>query len=352
MRNIAKMSRILPVDVIIFTRERHHQLNRSFRLWSQQPFHFIILDNSIEPLKISLTDNISYHHLPGVNYGSRAFEAIKYLKNSYAIICSDDESLVPFSIKQMIDFLEGNKKFASVGGKVIAVYKYGPRIVGTYAYKYMYGYVNKDENSKVRLRKHVTRDFESQIPIGGMYRLFRKEGMNNLLESFFIAREIKTPYIFQILGEIVSTSLGPNFTLNSVYWIRNWSSATSHYPDWNRNITFSSWWFDTASNSEKSELIKNISDLIEVDYNLLYEVFNKLATKLLIPDDKVYSFNFRSNKFKDTDKLKDLMKFLIKKLLAPRVIPKSLDNILEKESNVLQIEERIQIVICARMILS
>jgi hypothetical protein len=58
MRNSVKISEMLPVDVIVFSRQRQDRLIRSLKLWSHQPFHFIILDNSIEPLKINFTNVI------------------------------------------------------------------------------------------------------------------------------------------------------------------------------------------------------------------------------------------------------------------------------------------------------
>ena len=351
MRKIDKIFEILPVDVIVFSRQRQDRLIRSLKLWSVQPFRFIILDNSINPLKIDFADNINYYHLPGLNYGSRALEAVQYLNNPYSIICGDDESLVPFSINLMISFLENNKNFASVGGKVIAAYKYGPRVIGSYAYEYMYGYVNQEKNSRVRIEKHFAQEFNGQIPICGMYRLFRRNGITKLLESFFSARDVATPYIFQILAEIVCTSIGPNSTVNSVYLIRNWNNEMSNHSDWNRNTTFSSWWDNTIYQTEKMELMRNIREINKIDDSLLHKILDELAIKLAIPDDKVSQYNFNQHKFPKLKRRANLIKFLVKRILKPESIPKSLEKMLAEESNGLLSEEKLQIIECTRMIL-
>jgi glycosyltransferase domain-containing protein len=337
--------------VIVFSRQRQDRLIRSLKLWSQQPFRFIILDNSIKPLKINFANNINYYHSPGLNYGTRALEAVQYLNNPYSIICGDDESLVPYSINFMISFLEKNKNFASVGGKVIAAYNYGPRVIGRYAYEYMYGYVNQEKNSRVRIEKHFAQEFNGQIPICGMYRLFRRNGITKLLESFFSARDVATPYIFQILAEIVCTSIGPNSTVSSVYLIRNWNNEMSNHSDWNRNATFSSWWSNTIYQTEKVELMRNICEINKIDASLLHKILDGLAIKLTILDDKVSQHNFNQYKFAKLKRSAGLIKFLVKRILKPESIPKSLEKMLDEESNELPLEEKIQIIDCTRMIL-
>jgi glycosyltransferase domain-containing protein len=352
MENTRKITELMPVDVIVFSRQRQAKLIRSFRLWSTQPFQFIVLDNSTIPLQTQFPSNVNYYHLPDTNYGSRANEALKYLRNPYSIICSDDENLIPNSIHHMLDFLEKNKNFASVGGKVIAVYKYGPRLIGAYTYKYMYGYVNTEDDLSTRLKKHFEQDLHGHIPIGGMYRLFRKEGMNSLLNTFYVARNVSTPYIFQILGEIVSTSLGPNHTIDSVYWIRNWNNEISSHIDWNRNKTFSSWWNNGINQSEKNELLTKICNLNGIDFYSLYDILDQIASKLSIPDKKVSTHNFRRPKFSKILKHMSMIKFVVKKLSKPKSLPISIQDMLNKESHGLPPEEKKQIIDGTRNMLS
>jgi len=352
MRNTRKTTELMPVDVIVFSRQRQAKLIRSLRIWSVQPFRFIILDNSTEPLQIIFPSNINYYHLPNINYGSRANEALKYLRNPYSIICSDDENLIPNSIHQMLDFLRDNDNFASVGGKVMAVYKYGPRLIGTYTYKYMYGYVNTEDDLSTRLKIHFEQDLHGHIPIGGMYRLFRKEGMVSLLNTFYTARNVSTPYIFQILGEIVSTALGPNHTIDSVYWIRNWNNEISSHIDWNRNKTFSSWWNNGINQSEKNELLIKVCNLNGIDINSLYDILDQIAWKLSIPDTKVSKFNFKRSKPSKISKNMSMIKFFVKKLSNPKSLPISMQNMLNKESLGLSPEEKKQIIDSTRNMLS
>lgn len=348
MKITAKKTDILPVDVIVFSRERQKRLIRSLKLWSMQPYHFVILDNSEIPLETNFARNISYFHLRGQNFGSRANEAIKFLRNPYAIICSDDECLIPFSIHRMVDFLEKNRNFSSVGGRVIGAYKYGPRLTGVLAYSYMNGYVNRSKDINVRLRKHLISNFEGNRPIGGMYRLFRNEGMVKLLESFYFARNIPTPYIFEILGEIVSTSLGSTSTLTNVYWIRNWHDGMSNHSDWNRNYTFSSWWTNTSNQKAKIELMNWVCKTHGINFSVLSELLDEFVKRLLPFDDKVKYFNFKTSKNVFLEHKINLLKFLIKVLLVPTKIPKSLGVVLTEEVLPTSLKERSQIIDCAK----
>jgi len=341
----------LPVDIIVFSRERQNRITQSLKLWSAQPFRYIILDNSENPLKVEFAKNINYFHLPGQNYGNRANKAIHYLSNPYSIICSDDECLIPLSIRSMIAFLERNDNFTSVSGKVVAAYKYGPRLTGGLAYRYMDGYVNRSQDVNVRLKKHLTTNFEGHKPIGGMYRLYRQEGMVKLLESFYFARNIRTPYIYEILGEIISTSQGPTTSLDNVYWIRNWYDGMSHHPDWNRNKTFSSWWTNALNQKEKNELINWICKTYKVDFSLLSKLLDELVKKLSPFDNKVEHFNFKKTKNIVLSHNLNLLKFLVKVLIDPGKVPKSLDAVLAEELVSASPEEVYQIINCAKVMI-
>ena len=339
---------MLPVDVIVFSRERQDRLTKSLKLWSAQPFSFIILDNSENLLEIEFAKNINYVHLPGQNFGNRANKSIHFLNNPYAIICSDDESLIPFSIHHMINFLEMNRNFTSAGGRVIGAYKYGPRLTGAMAYSYMDGYLNRSQDVNVRLRKHLTSNFDGHKPIGGMYRLYRKEGMVKLLESFYFARNIQTPYIFEILGEIVSTSLGSTNSLDNVYWIRNWHDGMSIHPDWNRNKTFSSWWTNTLNQKEKIELINWICETFTIDFSLLSELLDEFVEKLIPLDDKIEHSNFKKSKNISLNHNFNSLKFMVKVFLGSTKIPKSLEVVLAEDLMLTSLEEIHQVVNCAK----
>ena len=125
---------------------------------------------------------------------------------------------------------------------------------------------------------------------------------------------------------------------------------SNHY-DWNRNTTFSSWWDNTIYQTEQVELMRNICEINKIDASLLHKTLDGLAVKLTILDNKVSRYNFNQHKFAKLKRRAGLIKFLVKRILKPESIPKSLEKMLAEESNGLLSEEKIQIIDCTRIIL-
>ena len=268
------------VDVIIFTRERQQQLLRTISIWQNQPFHFIILDNSSTILNYKLPGNIDYIYSPEINFAGRAKIAKDYLDSPYSIICCDDEFFATSSLTKMADFLDTHPKFSTVGGKSVGILKYGPRILVNNTYSHMNNYENTDPNHKKRITSYLFNDFQNTRSIGGMYRLYRKDNMKTLLESFFVARNFPSPSIFEFLGEIIGIALGPTTNLPEIYWVRNFKQPMSVHPDWDRSIYFSEGWETFKHSPDKNNFITRISNSLTLDEDFISNVFEELALKL------------------------------------------------------------------------
>ena len=182
---------MIKVDIIILSRERQTQILKTISIWEKQPFHFIILDNSSTILSYKMPSNVDYIFSPGINFAERANIAKNYLVAPYSIICCDDEFFATSSLNKMANFLDVHPEFSSVGGKSVGILKYGPRILVSNTYSHMDNYRNTDSNRKKRISTYLFNDFTNTRSIGGMYRLYRKDDMKILLESFFIARNFR-----------------------------------------------------------------------------------------------------------------------------------------------------------------
>jgi hypothetical protein len=122
------------LDVVVFSRNRNSELSKSITCWAKQPFRFIILHNSDKPIRSDLFQkNIVYRHLPGLNYGQRANEAVDLLESDFSVILSDDERLISSGIDSMTQTLINDPSLASIGGKVLGVYSYGSIRTGNFA---------------------------------------------------------------------------------------------------------------------------------------------------------------------------------------------------------------------------
>jgi glycosyltransferase domain-containing protein len=320
------------VDVIIFTRERQQQLLRTIPIWQKQPFHFIILDNSSTILNYKLPGNIDYVFSPGMNFAGRARIAKDYLVSPYSIICCDDEFFATSSLIKMADFLDTHSKFSSVGGKSVGILKYGPRILVSNTYSHMNNYENTDTNHKKRITSYLFNDFQNTRSIGGMYRLYRRDNMKILLDSFYVARNFPSPSIFEFLGEIVGIALGPTINLPEIYWVRNFKQPMSVHPDWDRSIYFSEGWEMFKHSPDKNNFISRISNSLALDEDFILSIFHELALKLEVLESQKNKEN--KNKKNQLLYLKFFARFFLNNL-PKNTIKKTLNGHNLKKKNIL-----------------
>ena len=255
------------LDVVVFSRNRNSELSKSIASWGGQPYRFIILHNSEKPIRSDpLLKNIVYRHLPGLNYGQRASEAVDLLKSDFSVILSDDERLIPSGIDSMIQTLVNDPSLASIGGKVLGVYSYGSVRTGNFAYSHMDHYENKESNVLRRLTTHLGRPIYGGCSIGGIYRITRKESMKAILQLLsrcsFIQKQ--TPFVYEMAGEFAIAAVGPTTTINQLYWIRNWQTKIFDGPEWKREANFSSWWTNPLQVTQKEIFINELSEFASI----------------------------------------------------------------------------------------
>jgi glycosyltransferase domain-containing protein len=313
------------------SRERQAQILKTIAIWKKQPFHFIILDNSSTSLSYKMPRNVDYIFLPGVSFAERANIAKSYLVAPYSIICCDDEFFATSSLNKMANFLDTHPEFSTVGGKSVGILKYGPRILVSNTYSHMNNYRNTDSNCKKRISSYLFNDFENTRSIGGMYRLYRKDDMKILLESFSIARNFPSPSIFEFLGEIIGIAIGPTINLPEIYLVRNFKQPISLHADWDRSVYFSEGWEIFKHSPDKKNFITRISNILSLDEDFILSVFEELAAKLKALEIHQSKENY--NKKNHLLYLKFFARILLNKL-PKNTIKKTLnENNLKKKDN-------------------
>lgn len=335
------------LDVIVFTRNRHHILDRSIKSWSTLPYNFFLLDATETSYLGEIPKNIRYLHLPGLTYGSRALKASKLLEGDYSIICNDDECYVPSTVNKMINILEMDYLIQSIGGKVVGVFKYGTDIVGDLIYPNMRPLSLRNASKYDYLVEHFMKS--RNVPIGGIFRLMRRSKMQLLLEVFSLVRYVKSPYVYQIIGEMVVVLMGPSQILNQVYWIRNFSNEIINDEKWDRTNSFSSWWVDSENEVLRNNIIEWICKTFDIDTGTLIRFMDELIDKLSVEDKKNIS-KIRSplGRLLRIQKFKNF-RFLIKRYTHNSKLPTPLETILLQQS--FPIDLRVEVLDLAKNIL-
>lgn len=284
------------LEVIVFSRGRENIIQKSLHIWQKQPFRFLVFHNNVR--RIQLPDNspnIEYYHCPNFDYARRSRLASELLSNSYSVILSDDEVLVPTGVQRIVEEMNQNDNLMTVGGRVLGAFRSRRGIIANEAYTSMKDYILNDGNIEDRLRKHFG-EMDKGIPVGAMYRVMRKEVMKSLLQTFGEFGNMSSPYVFQAAGEFITTALGDTKYLNEIYWIRNWDIPPISNPSWSRKVTFSDWWSNPNFATERERFLMVLNTLWQGDLAISREVLSAFASRGLAVDKlekiKLRRFNF------------------------------------------------------------
>lgn len=323
-----KSSLLSEITVIIFSRNRSAELNRSIRYWSGLQVECLVLDNSPNKLtQIPISPLISYVYCPNLNFSQRARIAAELIKNKYSIICSDDERYTPSALAAMIKEMNNNSEILSMGGHAIAVGKYGPLVYGNFAYSQMLHYQNLNSNEFTRIEKHFGQK-NLGWPIGAMYRIIRTEAMKKLLTLFSYCQNISTPYIYEVTSEIVVTALGKSQYLDCIFWIRNWETPAINQADWDRKLLFSQWWENEKFVDEKDRWVYDLTqEIFPTESSTKIGAIFKSIIELRKTTEKLPTFNSNSA-FKN-----DYAKYYYRRVFTPKSLPITVTQTLLNASN-------------------
>lgn len=311
------------VTVVIMSRGRERELEKTLRYWASINISVLLLHNTEHPIEISDDMPNLRYVISNVSYGERCGLVHSYLKTPYAILCSDDEIYIPDALAKMRDLLEEEPNLISVGGLTIAVGEYGPITTGNFTYSKMYRYSNLEDSGLSRLKSHF--DLESGYRNGAIYRLMRKELMNSTMNLFSKLSKISTPYIFEVTGEIFVNSQGKTSYIDNVYWLRNWLNRPVGHTSWDRKLYFKDW----VVEEEYQEQFSGWKNMIQAAIGIHGAEFENIIEKIIQVRGESETKEITNNSRRKIS-IPENLKWLIRIALKPRSLPKSLEVTLDE----------------------
>ena len=158
------------ISLIIPTFNRPHFLGRLLRYYRELNFpHMIVVaDASFAPacqanqnVVASLRDvlNIGYElWRPDIHPYSKIAQALEMVNSKYAVICGDDDFIVPRAIEQCVCFLEANPDYSVAHGRAATIVPqsgaYGDSHHGLRTYTYRQRTIDFDD-PRLRLQNHL-----------------------------------------------------------------------------------------------------------------------------------------------------------------------------------------------------
>jgi len=287
----------------------------------------LIIDQSDMPLDKTTLGHLvigDYVHL-NASFRDRCIKATKMLDTKYAIVVPDDEVYIPSAIRNMAQVLETEKDLSAVGGMTLAIWKYGPRVCGNWAYKQTHNYENNSGNTLDRIRMH-TRDGERGLTSFLTSNLCKTEFLIDCLNLY-----AKSPLIAtEAISTLVICSTGPFKYINELYWIRNWNEPPHSNSGWNRNLMIHDWWpARDKSDRESYEFEKELRDTF---YRYTQGEDFDVAWNLILSSSKAFASDSHISSFKSPkmNNFLNYLKFVLKNMHDRSSIPNAYPEVLKE----------------------
>ena len=304
------------LKIAILSRNRHQELSKTINYYHGIGIPTVVLHKTevaIESWEIPETCDYS---LIDQTYAVRCGILADKINSKYAILSSDDERYLPGALSQMISQLNAQNGQGSVGGRNLAVGRYGKRITATETFSNLNGYRNFEAGFDSAISQHFNSSVKG-VRVGSLYRMYSRNQFKSLFRSLSYGKLSNSPYIFECIAEVASLSLGPVTYLDNLYWLRNWSNEMVQSSDWNRKITFSSWWNSEQNFHSKKSLLVGLEAELGVSLVSLERAFTELNNNRIAADSRVpkTNSNWRVN---------ENFKYAIKKLARSKHLPLTL----------------------------
>jgi hypothetical protein len=198
--------------------------------------------------------------------------ASKLIYSKYSIIISDDEIYLPSALKRLAKELNDNHELLSVGASALAVWKYGNRICGNWAYKKSHLYENMENDALSRLKKH-TGDGNDPITAFFTSNLTRTEALVECLKLYAKSPTIAT----ESISLLSICARGGTKYLPFIYWIRNWNEPPKSHPEWKREIYIHDWWRNNEGSNERARFAHELETFVRLSlpgsqFNILWDL--------------------------------------------------------------------------------
>ena len=306
------------ITLVILSHNRQHCLKSTLKFYESTNLNLLVLDNSPIPLnKTYIPKNCRYINLDAP-FAQRSSQAAELVTTPYTIIGADDEIYIPSSLEKMKDFLDHNPDYVAVGGYAMAVWKYGPTIAASWAYRKTYGYHNDSSEPLDRIRYHTG---EGKNPYTSFFtcNLTRTWAARECLSMYGRAPVLATDAI----SVLTICGAGKSKYLDLVYWIRNWNQSPRSHSGWDRRVFLHEWWRKDENSQARSTFSNELSDVYK-KYANTEDGFTQ-AWSLILQSDQVLQRHIpllksKIRTFNEIPMLKTL-KYQIKRLLRSTSLP-------------------------------
>ena len=263
--------------------------------WSERPVKVIVLDGSDCKLRDqdidSVGTNVTYIHrkLP---YNERLLLVSDLITTPYAMLCCDDDYMLPSGIVDCIEFLNKTEDYTACNGRIIGFNTVNDGWLKIWPEKahHKNHLVNQDSFFE-RIMYHF-----NNFNITTIYAVHRTDSLIYCIKYASI-HGYNSPYVWETLFELLSTRYGKSTILPTVIRLSSQENQPVSNLDWNRKVSISDW-YDDPSNSKEIRIYFEtardaFSKLGHHFDNLMNEALISAATEVRIDISRKYELRKR-----------------------------------------------------------
>jgi len=128
------------ITLIIPTHNRHHYLTRILDYYEDINLKILVADSSLKKYPGLKNYKIDYFHYPNYTFFEKLSSITQNIVTTYALLCADDDFIIPSSIEKCINFLEKNNDHSSAQGYYVQIFNENGKINFKPTYTYCKDY--------------------------------------------------------------------------------------------------------------------------------------------------------------------------------------------------------------------
>ena len=204
----------MKTPIILISYNRHHYLNRILSYYQEHNYDqfLIIADGSEKEWLGSAGFKGEYLHFPNLSYRERLKKALEISDSDLAVLCADDDFLVPSGLEECIKFMRDNSEYSCVHGR------YGRFVIndGKINYTQKHAELNSivDNEPLTRIKKVFIPKFFQHF-----YAVHRRKNLERAI-NFPEMNDFEWNFNFEMLLTFSSLIDGKAKKLNHIYYFR------------------------------------------------------------------------------------------------------------------------------------
>lgn len=235
------------LTIIIITYNRQPYALRNMQFWSNNPAKVIVIDGSDSLLTSqiisSFGSNITYIHKIAP-FNERVLLATEMIATPYAMLCCDDDFMLPSGIVDCVNFLESHLDYTACNGRIIG---FEPKEEGLRLWPEKAHHKNHivyHDSLDKRIKFHL-----ENFSITTIYGVHRTESLIYCLK-FSSGYTYSSPYVWETFFELLSAGFGKSFVLSSPTRLSSQENLPISNNEWNRDVHISDWYDDLSKAEE------------------------------------------------------------------------------------------------------